>query len=130
MEYKILILLGMIFCHIVDDYYLQKAGSLAFLKQKDWWKENAPDSMYKYDYIVALIMHSFSWAFSITLLPLVYSVITGRGGYSLIIFILILNVALHAIIDDLKANHKEINLIQDQCLHLLQIVITWHLCVL
>ncbi len=122
MEHKILILLGMIFCHIVDDYYLQKAGSLAFLKQKDWWKENAPDPMYKYDYIVALIMHSFSWTFSITLLPLIYSVITGRE-YNLIIFIL--NVALHAIIDDLKANHKEINLIQDQCLHLLQIVITW-----
>ena len=127
MEHKILILLGMIFCHIVDDYYLQKAGSLAFLKQKDWWKENAPDPMYKYDYIVALIMHSFSWAFSITLLPLIYSIITGRG-YGLIIYTFLLNVVLHAIIDDLKANDKKINLIQDQCCHLLQIAMTWLLC--
>lgn len=34
--YKILILFTMIFCHIVDDYYLQ--GWLASAKQKSWWK--------------------------------------------------------------------------------------------
>ena len=61
---KILILFAMIFCHIVDDYYLQ--GWLASAKQKEWWKANAPDSLYSLDYIWALIMHSFSWAFMIT----------------------------------------------------------------
>ncbi len=44
------VILLMIFCHIVDDYYLQ--GILAKMKQKMWWKENAPDNIhYKYDYI-------------------------------------------------------------------------------
>ena len=39
----------MIFCHIVDDYYLQ--GKLASMKQKSWWEKNAPDRLYKYDYL-------------------------------------------------------------------------------
>ena len=35
--YKIVILFTMIFCHIVDDYYLQ--GWLASAKQKTWGGE-------------------------------------------------------------------------------------------
>ena len=66
---KSFIFILMIFCHIVDDYYLQ--GWLASAKQKKYWKDNAPDKMYKHDYIWALIMHSFSWAFMI-MLPMAY----------------------------------------------------------
>ena len=65
---KIFLLFAMIFCHIVDDYYLQ--GILANLKQKAWWQKNAPAAMYENDYKVALFMHAFSWAFMI-MLPLV-----------------------------------------------------------
>ena len=49
MYLKIILLLGMLFCHIVDDYYLQ--GWLASAKQKSWWEKNAPDELYKNDYI-------------------------------------------------------------------------------
>lgn len=59
----------MLFCHIVDDYYLQ--GILASMKQKKWWQENAPDKLYEYDYLIALLMHGFSWAFMI-MLPIAY----------------------------------------------------------
>ena len=56
----------MIFCHIVDDYKLQ--GILASMKQKDWWVEQIGfTKLYKYDYIVALLVHSFSWSFMILL---------------------------------------------------------------
>ena len=34
------------------------------------------------------------------------------------------NTIIHAIVDDLKANKKRLNLVQDQLLHLAQIVIT------
>ena len=68
--YKILLLLTMIFLHIVDDYYLQ--GWLASAKQKSWWEQNALDKLYKHDYIMALFMHSFSWAFMIMLVPTIY----------------------------------------------------------
>ena len=65
------VFLWMIFFHIVDDYYLQ--GWLASAKQKSYWEQNAPDEMYKKDYIWALIMHSFSWAFMIMLPKLLTS---------------------------------------------------------
>lgn len=113
----------MIFAHIVDDYYLQ--GILASLKQKTWW-ENQKNykSMYKYDYIVALIMHAFSWSFMISL-PILYF-----GFTEWIAVAIILNTIIHGIVDDLKANKHKINLIVDQSIHIAQIIITWILLVL
>lgn len=113
------IILLMIFCHIVDDYYLQ--GWLCSAKQKKYWEENAPDKMYKFDYIWALIMHSFSWSFMI-MLPIAYSLSFAVSVSFLIVFLL--NVMVHGVTDDLKANKKKINLWQDQIVHLAQIVIT------
>lgn len=112
-------ILLMIFCHIIDDYYLQ--GWLASAKQKKYWEENAPDKMYRFDYIWALIMHSFSWAFMI-MLPIAYSLSFDIGISFLIAFLV--NVIVHGVTDDLKANRKKINLWQDQIIHLLQIAIT------
>lgn len=73
--YKIFILFTMIFCHIVDDYYLQ--GWLASAKQKSWWEKNAPEKLYKYDYLAALFMHSFSWSFMIMLPPTIALMVIG-----------------------------------------------------
>lgn len=42
----------------------------------------------------------------------------------------ILNIGIHYFIDDQKANKKEINLVEDQLWHLLQIVLTWSGCVI
>ena len=42
---KMFLLFAMLFLYIVDDYYLQ--GILASMKQKKWWKENAPDKLYE-----------------------------------------------------------------------------------
>lgn len=114
------LLLVMIFMHIVDDYYLQ--GWLASAKQKDWWKKNAPNEMYKYDYIWALIMHSFSWSFMI-MLPIAFQLkFEVDAGY---IALLITNMCLHAVVDDKKANRGKINLWEDQLIHIAQIVGTW-----
>ena len=113
------ILLLMIFCHIVDDYYLQ--GWLASAKQKKWWEENAPNKLYKYDYIWALIMHSFSWAFMI-MLPIAY-VYNFKIDVSFIVC-LIANLIIHAGTDHEKANKFTINLWVDQVVHLSQILLT------
>lgn len=114
------VLLLMIFCHIVDDYYLQ--GWLASAKQKKYWEENAPDEMYKHDYIWALIMHSFSWTFMI-MLPIALTM--NFNITSQFIHIFLWNTAIHVIADDAKANKKRFNLIQDQIIHLVQIVLTF-----
>jgi hypothetical protein len=116
----VFILLWMIFFHIVDDYYLQ--GWLASAKQKSYWQENAPDELYKRDYIWALIMHSFSWAFMI-MLPIAYFYSFSIGLPFVII--LLINVTCHAFTDNAKANLKLINLWQDQLVHILQIGLTW-----
>lgn len=124
--YKILLLLAMIFLHIVDDYYLQ--GWLASAKQKSYWEQNAPDKLYKHDYIMALFMHSFSWAFMIMLIPSVYTLITtpNIGNASLaIVLVFFANLCIHMVTDNAKANLKKINLVQDQLIHLTQITITW-----
>ena len=115
---KLFILFAMIFAHIVDDYYLQ--GILAKMKQKKWWQENAPSELYRNDYIVALIIHSFSWSFMITLPTLFVST-----NYIIIVFFIILNTILHAYVDNAKANEYSINLIVDQICHLIQIIGTW-----
>ena len=110
----ILVLLSMIFCHIVDDYYLQ--GLLASLKQKKWWQKNAPQKLYRNDYIMALFMHSFSWSF-MTMLPIVaFTVFNGIELSFAYVIPYFLNMFIHVIVDDLKANEKRINLIQDQCI--------------
>ena len=126
---KAFIFLTMIFLHIIDDYCLQ--GILASMKQKEWWnrvddegkKTLEPLSHNKYDYIWALIMHSFSWSFMI-MLPLAYKL---RFRNISIAFILIfsVNVLIHAVTDHAKANMKKLNLWQDQIIHLVQITATF-----
>ena len=113
---------SMIFCHIVDDYYLQ--GWLASAKQKKWWEQNAPDKLYRFDYIMALICHSFSWSFMIMLPWIIYA----RSSLNFALIAIPINTIIHAIVDDLKANKHKLNLIQDQLIHLAQIILTFIAC--
>ena len=112
-----IVLFLMIFLHIIDDFCIQ--GIMAYMKQKSWWQEHpvGRQPMYKYDYIAALFAHSFSWSFMIMLPVLLW------GTWNPAIFVL--NMLLHAFVDDMKANRMRINLITDQTIHLGQILLTW-----
>ena len=114
------VFLWMIFFHVVADYNLQ--GWLASAKQKSYWEANAPEELYKNDYVCALIMHSISWSFMI-MLPIAYYLGFTIGQEFIIMFLV--NVVFHVIIDNAKANWKLINLWTDQVAHILQIVITF-----
>ncbi|MEA4972594.1 hypothetical protein SDC9_145952 [bioreactor metagenome] len=120
MRIEFFILICMIFFHIIDDFHLQ--GWLANAKQKSWWEKNAPDTMYKYDYLVALLIHSFSWTFMIMIVPTVFTAYWKNVWYP---FLFVGNMVIHFIVDDAKANKHKINLIQDQSIHILQIIFTW-----
>jgi hypothetical protein len=127
---KLVILLFMIYFHIKDDFYDQ--GILRNIKCRNWWEENYPDKLYSKDYIIALLVHGFSWTFSVhipifVLIFLYNYTMYGKVGISLTAFIAIfvVNALFHATIDDLKANELKINLIADQILHLLQILLIW-----
>lgn len=124
---KIALLIFMIFAHIIDDYYLQ--GWLASAKTKNWWKKNAPDKLYSKDYIMALFCHSLSWSIMVFLPILIYS-LYNQIDLDWFYLVLPINLIIHAIIDDLKANKFKINLIIDQSIHFIQIFITWLIFVL
>jgi hypothetical protein len=118
---KIFIFLSMLFCHIIDDYKLQPP-LLNTLKQKDWWKENAPDELYKHDYLMALAIHAISWSFMVHLPIAIYN------GFHVGVPFLVsfaINAFIHAFIDNLKANKHKINLIVDQLSHIGQISIAF-----
>ena len=118
---KTILLLSMLFCHIVADFYLQ--GILAKMKQKSWWKENAPQSLYKYDYMIALIEHAFSWTFMIHVpIIIVYK--------EVVLLWFIVNVFIHAVVDNAKANRLSMSLVQDQFIHILQVVVLWLIYIL
>lgn len=124
--WSIKVLLLMFLFDIIDDFVLQPI-CLSKLKQKRYWieeckKYNLNISKYDTDYITALIMHGLSWSIMIHV-PLMF--LGGiRDDFFLLLSVLF-NAVIHAFIDDLKANKLKINLDVDQCLHGLQIVITW-----
>lgn len=124
--WSIKVLLLMFLFDIIDDFVLQPI-CLSKLKQKRYWieeckKYNLNISKYDTDYITALLIHGLSWSIMIHV-PLMF--LGGiRDDFFLLLSVLI-NTVIHAIIDDLKANKLKINLDVDQCLHGLQIVITW-----
>lgn len=111
------IFISMIFCHIVDDYYLQ--GVLAKMKQKKNWDQH---SIYRYDYVPALIAHGMSWSFMV-MLPIAVT-LQFNIGMSFVLFWFTM-ASFHAIIDDMKANLFMINLLQDQFLHIFQIIMIY-----
>lgn len=109
-------ILVMILAHLIADFTLQ--GWLADGKQKSWWDKMCGGKIiekYKHDYIAALVCHALYWSIAICL-PLCNSPMLACA--------VIGNTIIHAIVDDLKANRKKLNLIQDQLLHLTQIVVT------
>lgn len=108
----------MLLGHLVSDYTLQ--GWLADGKQKKWWQKLVPNGelprKYRFDYVAALVCHALYW--SIFICAPFYA-----SAYFL--WAILANTVVHAIVDDLKANRMKINLIQDQLLHLVQILITF-----
>ena len=127
----IIILIEMYFLHIFADYHLQ--GILANMKQRDWWKKKFVNvsefnqSKYTNDYTAALMSHSFEWTF-IMMIPVMHYVNYNDYIYwhvILYMILFILNLGMHYVVDDMKANGKRINLIQDQQLHMVQINLTW-----
>lgn len=148
---KSLIFLTMVFFHTIADYNLQ--GILASMKQSQWWtemfcddmeklskrKDILPEKVFEYkmnaiqdafhkshnDFIMALFMHSFSWAFMI-MLPILYyyHFDTSMIGEAFYISFAI-NTIIHMYVDHMKANMKKINLVTDQLIHLVQITFTF-----
>jgi hypothetical protein len=113
------IFLMMLFMHILDDFHFQ--GCLANLKQKSWWATNAPDPKYKNDWVPALLAHCLSWS----MMVMAPCVIFMDVPVVLVVTLVLFNCAVHFFVDDLKCNRLAIGLVEDQLLHLSQIIFTF-----
>lgn len=121
---KVLLLIAMLYAHIVDDYRHQ--GILASMKQRSWWEENAPDEKYEHDYLIALYEHAFSWVVAVHIPVVVYWVMRGYAINWVYFILMFMSMwFVHACVDNEKANRHTINLVQDQAIHVLQIVVAW-----
>ena len=125
------VFLLMVLCHIIDDFVFQPV-CLSNLKQKNYWERLCKDAnvdieKYKNDYIAALIIHAFSW--SIMIMLTVMFLVPTISCIALIGCIII-NGLVHAYVDDLKANKFELNLVEDQLIHFIQIFITFIIIIL
>lgn len=120
MSELLIILVLMFLCHLLADYPLQ--GWLTQAKQKSYWKNTKTP----HDWIMALICHATMWGIMIYL-PIFFIGEIDFGGWVEVLFWLTLplNIILHFIIDNAKANEHKLDLITDQCFHFLQITTTW-----
>ena len=120
------ILTLMILAHILDDFVLQPQ-CLSDLKQKEWWyKRGIWKGKYKLDFLCAGLIHAISWSILISLPIIFLGDITGPKEIYLGIAI-ILNMVIHFIVDNFKANLKVLNLWQDQLIHFVQIFILYEI---
>ena len=107
----------MVLMHLVADYTLQ--GWLENGKQVSWWRDLFKGSKldkYRHDYIVALACHSFYWSI------MVCSPFYADPLFSLMV---VSHATIHGVVDDMKANRGILNLVQDQAIHLIQIVMIY-----
>ena len=128
----IIFFLSLLYMHILDDFVFQ--GILSKLKRKVFWlKDKEYKEIYKYDYIISLIIHALSWTISINIpvMFILYQYNKLDNMMYTIIFIIefLLNWLIHSIVDDLKANKMKINLITDQLIHFIQVFIIFILFV-
>lgn len=105
----------MLFAHSIADFHVQ--GCLADLKQRDWWYEN-PRYKHRYhlDFLPPLLFHSLEWSV-IVHIPLIWT----YGFCDTVFALILLNMLIHAYVDNLKCNEYDINLVQDQFIHIVQI---------
>lgn len=121
----VIVLVLMLLAHFFADFHLQ--GILADMKQEQWWKQqDGYNSKYKYDYVAALAIHSAEWTFWV-MMPLM---LLSHIDLGVFLLLAAFNMVVHSLTDNSKANYRDINLVQDQVIHLAQIAFTYAALVL
>ena len=116
----VIVLILMLLAHFFADFHLQ--GILADMKQEQWWKQqDGYNSKYKYNYLAALAIHSAEW----TLWVMIPLFLLPHLDLGMFLLLAALNIVVHSLTDNSKANYKDISLIQDQIIHLAQIAFTY-----
>lgn len=121
--------------HLIADYFLQ--GCLSDLKQKRWWSDQIKKlykdydgyhksfewqyllvKKYKYDYMAGLLCHALMWTL-VTFFPLMWY--CSPWAFTCVV---LANTLVHFVVDHMKANVHRLNLVQDQLIHMAQVIVT------
>ena len=116
----VIVFILMLLAHFFADFHLQ--GILAGMKQEQWWN----NSKNKYDYLAALAIHSAEW----TLWMMIPLFLLPHLDLGMFLLLAALNIIVHSLTDNSKANYRDIGLVQDQIIHLAQIAFTYAALVL
>ena len=121
----VIVLILMLLAHFFADFHLQ--GILADMKQEQWWEQQERyNSKNKYDYLAALVIHSAEW----TLWMMMPLMLLSHIDLGVFLLLAAFNMVVHSLTDNIKANYKDISLVQDQVIHLAQIAFTYAALVL
>lgn len=121
---RLIILVSMLAMHVIGDWVLQ-TPLMCDLKQKAWWQQNYGFQKNARDYKMVILMHSMLWSACVMMPVLVYQLWIGCSDLKAIVLLLVfvINMLVHAWIDDLKANKDKLSLVDDHAVHLLQVAI-------
>lgn len=109
------VLLLMVAMHVIEDFHLQ--GRMADMKQRAWWSQYP--ERYSRDWMPVILLHGMEWSVLVSL-PLL--LLTGLDAGWWFAAMVAVNGLVHAGVDHLKANSLRIDLIQDQTVHMVQMV--------
>lgn len=106
----------MVLCHVVEDFHIQ--GRMADMKQRSFWEPYG--RMYAWDHVPVLLLHGFEWSMFVSLPILITSWSSVSAGFMAVV---VANGLIHSLVDHLKCNSLKLSLVQDQAIHILQIVV-------
>ena len=104
-----------ILLNVIEDFHMQ--GIMAQMKQKAYWCEY--HGKYTNDWVPVMLLHGVEWATIVSIPCMLVSWFDVSVWFIVVVVVMGL---VHAYVDHLKANKFSINLIQDQAIHMVQLV--------
>ncbi len=110
----------MLLLHVVTEFVLQPVALLR-LKQKTYWEQPEHPNGGKDASAMAIAINTILWSVMI-MLPLMYY---STEGDLILLLVFLVNMLVHAYIDEYTTNRHKLTFVTAQSLYLLQLTITF-----
>ena len=110
----------MLLLHVLAEFVLQPVALLR-LKQKTYWEQPEHPNGGKDASAMAIAIYAILWSVMI-MLPLMYY---STEGDLILLLVFLVNMLVHAYIDEYATNRRKLTFVTAQSLYLLQLTITF-----
>lgn len=110
----------MLLLHVVTEFVLQPVALLR-IKQKTYWEQPERPNGGKDTSAMAIAINAILWSVMI-MLPLMYY---STEGDLILLLVFLVNMLVHAYIDEYTTNRHKLTFVTAQSLYLLQLIITF-----